>query len=81
MVMTISKLIGTYLYSSSGGDYGDFSVKSISGRDVSYADLLSLHCISHGPTFFYSAGGQKPGLKNSSIFQNILLQKNICFLV
>ena len=59
MVMTISKLIGTYLYSSSGGDYGDFSVKSISGRDVSYADLLSLHCISHGPTFFYSAGGAK----------------------
>ena len=38
---------------------GDFSVKSISGRDVSYADLLSLHCISHGPTFFYSAGGAK----------------------
>ena len=42
-----------------GGDYGDFSVKTISGRDVSYADLLSLHCISHGPTFFYSAGGAK----------------------
>lgn len=59
MTMSISKLIGTYLYSSSGGDYGDFSVKKISGRDVSYADLLSLHCLSHGATFFYSAGGSK----------------------
>lgn len=59
MIMSISKLIGTYLYSSSGGDYADFTVVNTSEKDISYADLLSLHCLSHGATYFYSAGGAK----------------------
>lgn len=79
MTMSISKLIGKYLYSSSGGDYGDFSVKSISNRDVSYADLLSLHCMSHGATFFYSAGGAKTRFEKFKFISNHSLTKKHLF--
>lgn len=79
MTMSISKLIGTYLYSSSGGDYGDFSVREISGRDVSYADLLSLHCLSHGATFFYSAGGAKTRFEKFKYIANNPLTKKHLF--
>ncbi len=57
IVLSISKLIGVYHYSSSGADYGDFSIKNSSKGDTSYYDLLSLSCISYGATHFYSAGG------------------------
>lgn len=78
MVMSISKLIGTYLYSSSGGDYSDFSIENSSKKDISYADLLSLHCISHGSTFFYSAGGAKTRFeKFKAIANNNLTRKHL----
>lgn len=78
MIMSISKLIGTYLYSSSGGDYSDFSVVNTSKKDISYADLLSLHCLSHGATFFYSAGGAKTRFeKFKRIGKEKIVQKHI----
>lgn len=78
MILSIGKLIGTYLYSSSGGDYSDFSVVNTSKKDISYADLLSLHCISHGSTFFYSAGGAKTRFeKFRKISGSKLVQKHL----
>ena len=76
MVLSLSKLIGVYLYSSSGGDYSSFSLDDSSTKDVSYLDLLTLHCISHGPTYFYSAGGAKTRFeKMEYIIDNALTKK------
>lgn len=78
MILSVSKLIGTYLYSSSGGDYADFTVVNTSNKDISYADLLSLHCLSHGATFFYSAGGAKTRFeKFKRIGQEKIVQKHL----
>lgn len=79
LVMSVGKLVGTYLYSSSGGDYGDFSVKESSKRDISYADILSLHCISHGNTFFYSAGGAKTRFEKFKYIANNSITKRHLF--
>lgn len=77
-IMSISKLIGTYLYSSSGDDYSGFSVKDTSKKDISYADILTLHCISHGPTYFYSAGGAKTRFEKFKAFaDNKLVKKHL----
>jgi len=79
LILTISKLIGVYHYSSSGGDYGDFSVENLSKRDISYADLLNLSCLSFGSTYFYSAGGAKTRFEKMQTIANHHLTKKHLF--
>lgn len=59
LIITLSKLVKTYMFSSSAGDYADFSVQNNSKKDTSYYDALTLHCLSYGDRYFYSSGGAK----------------------
>lgn len=76
MIISVSKMIKTYMFSSSAGDYADFNVKNSSKKDTSYYDALTLHCISYGNRYFYSAGGSKTRFeKIEAIVDNPITKK------